>query len=322
MRKAFTLIELLVVIAIIAILAAILFPVFAQAKTAAKKTQALSSQKQISTSLFLYTSDYDDIYPRNDECILFSGLNPAHKAPGLNASPGQGCTPDGSTAFYNRMNHFSWHKWVMPYMKNVDMFFHPVKGRVNFSTFGCTPNPWDACGQVFGSYALNTAITGALNTYDQAVGATTSRVFRNSWTGGTQTALNSPAQTAILLEANNPTTSIYPQGIRDNEWTANSVTVFPAVVRETLINDVYDGNVSGQPGGTLVASRLNAGGMTVGFADGSAKWLNINAMIGATPTIAEYCPGTSIGSSVAGSTQRICNTPNLNVNYPLWGLGQ
>lgn len=58
--RAFTLIELLVVIAIIAILAAILFPVFAQAKVAAKKTQSLSNVKQIATGLMIYTADYDD----------------------------------------------------------------------------------------------------------------------------------------------------------------------------------------------------------------------------------------------------------------------
>jgi prepilin-type N-terminal cleavage/methylation domain-containing protein len=59
-RRAFTLIELLVVIAIIAILAAILFPVFAQAKLAAKKTQALSNAKQVATANLIYMTDYDD----------------------------------------------------------------------------------------------------------------------------------------------------------------------------------------------------------------------------------------------------------------------
>lgn len=59
-KKAFTLIELLVVIAIIAILAAILFPVFAQAKLAAKTTASLSNMKQIGTSNQIYYADYDD----------------------------------------------------------------------------------------------------------------------------------------------------------------------------------------------------------------------------------------------------------------------
>ncbi|RYG38931.1 prepilin-type N-terminal cleavage/methylation domain-containing protein [bacterium] len=60
--KAFTLIELLVVIAIIAILAAILFPVFAQAKNAAKGTQSLSNVKQLATASLMYSGDADDLF--------------------------------------------------------------------------------------------------------------------------------------------------------------------------------------------------------------------------------------------------------------------
>lgn len=59
MKRAFTLIELLVVIAIIAILAAILFPVFAQAKEAARKTASLSNLKQIGYAWSMYASDFD-----------------------------------------------------------------------------------------------------------------------------------------------------------------------------------------------------------------------------------------------------------------------
>ncbi|MGD9498297.1 MAG: type II secretion system protein, partial [Armatimonadota bacterium] len=62
-RRGFTLIELLVVIAIIAILAAILFPVFAQAREKAKAAACLSNTKQIAIAVAMYTNDYDGRYP-------------------------------------------------------------------------------------------------------------------------------------------------------------------------------------------------------------------------------------------------------------------
>ena len=68
-RSGFTLIELLVVIAIIAILAAILFPVFAQAREKARQTSCLSNSKQLGLGLLMYVQDYDETWPRNDDCI-------------------------------------------------------------------------------------------------------------------------------------------------------------------------------------------------------------------------------------------------------------
>ena len=77
-RKAFTLIELLVVIAIIAILAAILFPVFAQAKLAAKKSADLSNSKQIGIGLQLYIADNDDVFMPSNHRENSSAGNEVH----------------------------------------------------------------------------------------------------------------------------------------------------------------------------------------------------------------------------------------------------
>jgi prepilin-type N-terminal cleavage/methylation domain-containing protein len=96
--SAFTLIELLVVIAIIAILAAILFPVFAQAKLAAKKTTALSNAKQIATANFIYMGDYDDALVKN-----FFGFPSAPS-----------CNWGGTQS----RDYYSWRHAVYPYMKN------------------------------------------------------------------------------------------------------------------------------------------------------------------------------------------------------------
>ncbi len=94
MKKGFTLIELLVVIAIIAILAAILFPVFAQAKLAAKKTAALSNVKQLQLAVIMYDGDFDGQYPEafqgtcwTGEDLLAQRLQPYVKSIGLFGMP-------------------------------------------------------------------------------------------------------------------------------------------------------------------------------------------------------------------------------------------
>ena len=118
MKKAFTLIELLVVIAIIAILAAILFPVFAQAKEAAKKTAYTSNIKQTGTAVAMYLADSDDTYP------LEYSVN-------MDGTPDWGDYPPVPAGFSPNFNgtqydaaHTSmfWANSTYPYMKNLDLY--------------------------------------------------------------------------------------------------------------------------------------------------------------------------------------------------------
>jgi prepilin-type N-terminal cleavage/methylation domain-containing protein/prepilin-type processing-associated H-X9-DG protein len=77
-RWGFTLIELLVVIAIIAILAAILFPVFAQAREKARQASCLSNMKQMALAVHMYAQDYDEMMtPYNDQVYDFANPDPA-----------------------------------------------------------------------------------------------------------------------------------------------------------------------------------------------------------------------------------------------------
>lgn len=102
MKRAFTLIELLVVIAIIAILAAILFPVFAQAKVAAKGTASLSNIKQIGTSAMIYMADYDDM-------PVLEGYIQANAPVLLNGLP-----------------YYSWAYIQLPYLKSGQIYQDPM----------------------------------------------------------------------------------------------------------------------------------------------------------------------------------------------------
>ncbi|MEI6518598.1 MAG: prepilin-type N-terminal cleavage/methylation domain-containing protein [bacterium] len=91
MKKGFTLIELLVVIAIIAILAAILFPVFARAREKARQTTCTSNQRQIAATLQMYLQDHDEQYP--DTASVWSSIS---VDPGMLVCPTKGkSTPNG-----------------------------------------------------------------------------------------------------------------------------------------------------------------------------------------------------------------------------------
>jgi prepilin-type N-terminal cleavage/methylation domain-containing protein len=110
-RKAFTLIELLVVIAIIAILAAILFPVFAQAKAAAKKTVCLSNTKQLALGFLLYSNDNDDDYCGNTLITVAAWQGAGFGLP---------------NGFMDPAADQNWGAEVFPYVKSMPLLTCPV----------------------------------------------------------------------------------------------------------------------------------------------------------------------------------------------------
>ena len=120
-RAAFTLIELLVVIAIIAILAAILFPVFAQAKAAAKKTACLSNEKQLGMAATMYMGDNDGaLFHHHEQWVLDDGSLREDLPATID-----GCVSDG---FGNSQAEKPWAIFFYPYTKNRQLLFCPEDG--------------------------------------------------------------------------------------------------------------------------------------------------------------------------------------------------
>lgn len=170
-KAAFTLIELLVVIAIIAILAAILFPVFAQAKVAAKKAQSISNMKQIALAVIMYQGDYDDVYPKRG---TMNGNGQSWATGSCNADQ-WGCP--------------TWDKLIYTYMKNYPLYE---------SGLDPAPRKPSNLGDVKRSFRVANNLVrgvGGVNTWG---GSTETPVFSYS-----STAIPAPAGTILLTEQRN-----------------------------------------------------------------------------------------------------------------------
>lgn len=130
MRKGFTLIELLVVIAIIAILASILFPVFARAREKARQSSCLANIKQIGLAVLSYTQDYDEMFPRG-----------SFGAPSAFAA---GAYPMGAYVYSDdAVRWYMTGSALFPYIKNTQIFTCP--SRKTASPLGCTYEMNGAC---------------------------------------------------------------------------------------------------------------------------------------------------------------------------------
>lgn len=254
--SGFTLIELLVVIAIIAILAAILFPVFARARENARRTSCLSNVKQMGLAVMQYTQDNDERFPRSVDVIT----DPAQ----LNNVPPGGWWYDGdqSAAF----GYVIWFaaQTLHPYHKSTQLFLCPsgAKGKhVDAMAAGDFQQ-----APFIGHYGANSGI------------------MVPSWVGPPviQAAIRNPAEKYMYGDAGNAEfdATVYSCGNGYGYYMPGGGDAgIPA-------NDSPGGCPPGTAGGVPIPEVLKGdfqrgrhfGGSNIVFADGHAKWLNAKTM--------------------------------------------
>jgi len=251
-RKAFTLIELLVVIAIIAILAAILFPVFAQAREKARQTSCLSNTKQLGLGFMMYTQDYDEMFP---------------------ASGGHlGGTPSGawaysSAGFYNLVMPAEW--------PNVQ----DARQQASIVAWGNVTQPY------IKNYQLHNCPSGTLVTranYDYTKALTTPALSTYTFNG----LLSSYSQAGVATPASLP---LMFEG-RGKASLKGYIVPNPALVCDTPADPCSYKPAGGSGNGaSSVMFTLNgtmwvhSGGCNFALADGHSKWRRLGAVTSPTP---------------------------------------
>ena len=261
-KSAFTLIELLVVIAIIAILAAILFPVFAQAKLAAKKTSSISNVKQSMLAAILYMGEYDDVIP------------PMIRSTG----PSDPMATTYPTACIGSFCRFGYPLLLMPYSKNTDMFYDPSdksddptladaqgRGRFDKSSSYYWYNFGHYASYGFNRRYLNDIQVGAMGTF--------------TYFGKSATSLGTPASTVMFAEASG----------KDIVSPGRPVVLNPVGYHRIDAPSFWDTTVTypnARSQGQLWG-RYDPKSVIVGWLDGHVKYTAISRLKGSGSTVEE-----------------------------------
>lgn len=252
--RAFTLIELLVVIAIIAILAAILFPVFAQARENARQTSCLSNMKQIGTGLLMYVQDFDETYP-------FSYLY-------LGSYDATNCQCSTNDPYYH------WSYALNAYTKNDQIWKCPSS--VFYQTPANTgPAIFDQQVPEL-SYISNEALIPRQKLPGQ------SATYVRPYHGVALAEIRAPANVIAIMENQQ-----LKKSSSDHRPAHGFLPVEPykgGVIRRATVEDVFGagGNpdkanpVSGATRIEYIDVRRHNGGSNYSFADGHAKWRKIS----------------------------------------------
>lgn len=191
-RTAFTLIELLVVIAIIAILAAILFPVFAQAREKAREASCISNMKQLSLALRMYSQDYDERY-------FATGDLPRTLSNGTICDTGKR-QPDGQNII--RMLSGGASYFMQPYIKNKQLFVCPSDDEANYWGRSSVGWPWSQTVATTCEWARNPSSYHFRHVFDVGGGQNWGSAHDNEiWPGTKEAAIGRPANVFVFFEA-------------------------------------------------------------------------------------------------------------------------
>lgn len=253
-RSAFTLIELLVVIAIIAILAAILFPVFAQAREKARAISCLSNAKQVSLGVIMYKEDYDELYPLGAAYGPPSAGGPGWMWNYWTAVPAnwRNLPP---TSFRMLAYPTYWANSIQPYIKNYQLYACPSgQDHEIVSTAGALAQPAHC------SYTYN----GLLSSYSDAGIANPSMLPLN-WEGLGKVQADGFMLTVPALVCPDPNSPC------------------------TYVPESSNGCGSGNGGtsawfGVINTAWVHTGGMNFTMSDGHAKWRRVGASISNPPS--------------------------------------
>lgn len=262
MRRAFTLIELLVVIAIIAILAAVLFPVFSQAKLAAKKTTSISNMKQIALGTQIYIGDADDVLPP------LRWYNPA------------------DLSIPSTYGFYFYPVLLQPYTKSTELFLDP-NDRGDDSAMHFTGCP--AAGRFDKSGCAYWYLTGAFPSYGynrKYLNTSTVGAFGAlSYSGVSATSLGAPAQTVVFAEATgkdlvSPGQPIVRQPVGYHRIDAPSFWLPASSADPAALGK--DARTQGQLWGRYDPSKV-----IVNWLDGHTKYVAINSLVGQGTAVEE-----------------------------------